>query len=143
MITNKSPNSVESLFLLANEDNAAGVSARNLLSAYRLISYEPSVTLPDTSLKSSVNKPKTKGKSSQAILQVFPNPADDYIVIAYQLEKEGELSIVSQDGRIVYSKMISPGNNQTVVRVDHLISGIYIAKMLEGEKVQSSKFSVK
>lgn len=136
---------VESLFLLANENNAAGTSARNLLSAYRLLSYEPSVTLPDTSLKSSTanNKPKTKGNYLQEKLHVFPNPADNYIVIAYQLEKEGELSIVSQDGRIVHSQMINPGHNQVVVRVNNLASGIYIARMVEGRKIHSTKFSVK
>lgn len=137
--------SVEALFVLANEDNAAGISARNLLSAYRLLSYDPSVTLPDTSLKSSNvnNKPKIKGYNPQEKLHVFPNPADDYIIITYQLEKEGEISIVSQDGRIVYSQIFSPGNNQTVVRVDYLNSGIYIARMFEGKKVYSAKFSVK
>jgi hypothetical protein len=136
---------IEALFELANENNAAGASARNLLSVYRLLSYEPSVTLPDTSLKSSaaINKPKTKGNNTQETLHVFPNPADDYIIIAYKFEKEGELSIVSQDGRIVYSKMFSPGNNQRVVRVDHLTSGIYIARMIEGKKVHSAKFTIK
>lgn len=136
---------VETLLTLATDSNSAGASARDLLSAYRIITYEPSVTLPDTSLKSSlvVNKPKTKGKSSQAMLHVFPNPADDYIVIAYQLEEEGELSILSQDGRIVHSQIINPGHNQVVVRVNYLTSGIYIARILEGKKVHSTKFSVK
>lgn len=133
------------MFKVGHIDNPAGIAARNLLSAYRLLSYEPSVTLPDTSLKSSfvVNKPKTKGKSSQAMLHVFPNPADNYIVIAYQLEKEGELSIVSQDGRIVHSQIINPGQNQVVIRVNYLTSGIYVARMVEGKKVRSTKFTVK
>ncbi len=136
---------IDALFALSNDDNAAGVSARNLLSAYRLISYEPSVTLPDTSLKSSRlnNKPKPKGNLLEETLHVFPNPADDYIVIAYQLEKEGELSIVSQEGRIVYSQSIAPGKNQSIIRVNHLASGIYIARMVEGKHVQNIKFTKK
>lgn len=136
---------IEALLTLATADNSAGASARDLLSAYRIISYEPSVTLPDTSLKSSlvVKKPKTKGKSSQAMLHVFPNPANDFIVIAYRLEKEGDLTIVSQDGRIVHSQIINPGHNQVVVRVNYLTSGIYIARILEEKKVHSTKFSVK
>lgn len=92
---------------------------------------------------SVVNKPKTKGKSSQAMLHVFPNPADEYVVIAYKLDKEGELSIVSQDGRIVHSQIINPGQNQLVIRVNYLTSGIYIARMVEGKKVHSTKFTVK
>jgi len=135
----------EIMFKVGHIDNPAGIAARNLLSAYRLLSYEPSVTLPDTSLKSSfvVNKPKSKGKSSQAMLHVFPNPADEYVVIAYKLDKEGELSIVSQDGRIVHSQIINPGQNQLVIRVNYLTSGIYIARMVEGKKVHSTKFTVK
>ena len=145
MIINKSQISVESLFLLANENNPAGISARNLLAAYRLLNYEPSVTLPDTGLKATpvFNKPEIKGKLSQEMLQVFPNPADDYIVIAYQLGKEGELSIVSQDGRIVYSQSIAPGKNQVIIRINHLASGVYIARMAEGKIAHSAKFTVK
>ncbi len=136
---------IEALLTLAAESNSAGASARDLLSAYRIITYEPSVTLPDTSLKSSlvVNKPKTKGKSSLETLYVFPNPANDFIVIAYRLEKEGDLTIVSQDGRIVHSQIINPGHNQVVIRVNYLTSGIYIARILEGKKVHSTKFSIK
>ncbi|MBW6490777.1 MAG: T9SS type A sorting domain-containing protein [Lentimicrobium sp.] len=136
---------INALFALSNEDNAAGVSARNLLSAYRLIDFEPSVTLPDTGLKATpvINKPKTKGKLSQEALHVFPNPASEYIVIAYKLKKEGELSIVSQDGRIVYSQSISHGKNQVIIRVNHLASGIYIVRIAEGKIVHSAKFTVK
>ncbi|MCO5256072.1 MAG: T9SS type A sorting domain-containing protein [Lentimicrobium sp.] len=135
----------EIMFKVGHIDNTAGLSTRNLLSSYRLISYEPSVTLPDTSLKSSfvVNKPKSKGKSSQAMLHVFPNPANEFIVIAYRLEKEGDLTIVSQDGRIVHTQIINPGQNQVVVRVNYLTSGIYVARMVEGKKVHSTKFTVK
>ncbi|MDY0104575.1 MAG: T9SS type A sorting domain-containing protein [Lentimicrobium sp.] len=137
--------SIDELFALADDDNAAGISARNLLAAYRLLDYEPSVTLPDTGLKATpvFNKPKIQGNLSQEMLQVFPNPADDYIVIAYQLEKEGELSIVSQDGRIVYSQSIAPGKNQVIIRINHLASGVYIARMAEGKIAHSAKFTVK
>lgn len=135
----------EALLTLASNSNSASASARNLLSAYRIITYEPSIALPDTSLKSSfvVSKPKTKGKSSQAMLHVFPNPANEYVVIAYKLDNRGELTIVSQDGRIVHSQIINPGQNQVVVRVNYLTSGIYIARMVEGKKVHSTKFTVK
>jgi len=136
---------IESLLTLAADSSSAGASARDLLSALRIITYEPSFTLPDTSLKSSpvINKPETKGKTTQETLSVFPNPADDYIVIAYQLDKEGELSIISQNGRIVHSQILKPGYSQVVVRVEHLASGTYIATMVKGKKAVSSKFSIK
>ncbi len=126
-------------------NNPAGISARNLLTANRLMSYEAVVPVPDTTLKSlaaEFDKPK-KAKDDKTAIHVFPNPADNYIVIAYQLEKEGELSIVSQDGRIVHSQIINPGQNQVVIRVNYLTSGIYVARMVEGKKVRSTKFTVK
>jgi len=136
---------INALFSLSNEDNAAGVSARNLLFAYRLLSYEPTVTLPDTSLKTSTitNKPKTNGNISREKIQVFPNPANDFIVVAYNMANDSKLSIVSQEGRVVYTQSISAGQNELMVRVNHFASGNYIVSMTEGKMVHSKKFTVK
>lgn len=102
------------------------------------------IQAPDTKLKSApeFDKPK-KAKDDKTAIHVFPNPADEYVVIAYKLDKEGELSIVSQDGRIIHTQIINPGHSQVVVRVNYLTSGIYIARMVEGKKVHSTKFTVK
>jgi hypothetical protein len=101
--------------------------------------------LTDTSLKSSpvVNKPKTKGKSSQAMLHVFPNPANDFIIIEYELVMAGELRIITQDGRICYSQNLNAGKNQLMIRINTFSPGIYIASIAQGKKVLSAKFTVK
>ncbi len=132
------------MFKVGHIDNPAGISTRNLLSAYRLLSYEPSVTLPDTSLKSSTanNKPKTKGKSSQAMLHVFPNPANDFIIIDYELELSGKIEVIAQDGRVCYSVNLNSGNNQILIRLNNFSPGIYIARIAQGKKVLSAKFTV-
>lgn len=136
---------VQSMIKIAIPDNPAGISARNLLTAYRLMEYETFIPVPDTKLKSAttlVAQHKRPGKYFTGI-SIFPNPADDYVVIACQLDKEAELNIVSQDGRIVHTQLIKPGNNQVIVRVNQLPSGTYIAKMVIGKTAVSSKFSIK
>ncbi|MEA5110678.1 MAG: T9SS type A sorting domain-containing protein [Lentimicrobium sp.] len=138
------PISVQPMFKMAGSDNPAGISTRNLLSAYSLLSYEPSVTLPDTSLKSStaINKPKTKGNYLQEKLHVFPNPANDFIIIDYELELYGKLVLIAQDGRVCYSVNLSSGNNQILIRLNYFSPGIYIARIAQGKKVLSAKFTV-
>jgi hypothetical protein len=51
--TTNSQISLKNYFVLANEDNAAGISARNLLIAYRLMNYDAVIPIPDTTLKSA------------------------------------------------------------------------------------------
>jgi hypothetical protein len=124
---------IETLLTLATDISSEGASTHDSLLAYRIITDEPTFTMPDSKLKSSpvINRPITIGNIVEETLQVFPNPADDYIVIAYQLDIEGELSIFSQDGRIVHSKLIKPVYNQMVIRIENLVAGIHITTMVK------------
>jgi len=136
---------VEALFTLANFDIASGVSARNLLSSYRLLEFDPTVSLPDTALKTSrlATDSKSKSKTEKEGLYVFPNPANDFIIIDYALEMDGELRLITQEGRVVYSRNINADKNQILIRLNNFSPGFYIASLTQGRKVLNAKFTVK
>jgi hypothetical protein len=134
---------VEALFTLASSDNPAGVTARNLLFSYRLLEFNPIVSLPDTALKTIRIETASKSKTEKEGLHVFPNPANDFIIIDYELVMVGKLRLISQDGRICYSQNLNAGKNQLMIRLNNFSPGIYIASIAQGRKVLSAKFTVK
>ena len=126
-------------------NNPAGVAARNLLFSYRLVEFNPTVTFPDSAQKSTRLSNNSKSRSNKAIneLQVFPNPANDFIIIDYELVMLGKLRLIAQDGRICYSQNLNAGRNQLMIRLNNFSPGVYIATIVQDKKVISSKFTVK
>lgn len=145
MIINKSQISVESLFLLANENNPAGISARNLLTAYRLMNYEAVIPIPDTTLKSSIASFDIPWKANEdkAGIHVFPNPANDYTIVSYNMEGVSVLELFSQDGRVIRSENLKPGKNQYLLRTVSLTAGVFTIKLSGGKKSLSTKLVIK
>lgn len=134
----------EIMFKVGHIDNPAGISARNLLTAYRLMSYEAVVPVPDTTLKSlaaEFNKPK-KAKDDKAAIHVFPNPASDYTIVSYALEESGMVELLSQDGRVIRSKNLKAGKNQYLLRTGGLPSGVYTVKVSGGKKALTTKLII-
>lgn len=145
MIINKSQISVESMLLLANENNPAGVSARNLLTAYRLMNYEAVTPIPDTTLKSAIASfdNSWKAKENKTDINVFPNPANDYTIVSYNMEGTSVLELFSQDGRVIRSENLKPGKNQYLLRTVSLTAGVYTIKLSGGKKSLSTKLVIK
>lgn len=135
---------LNTLQTLAVNDNPAGISARNLLTAYRLMSYEAVIPVPDTTLKSlaaEFDKPK-KAKDDKTAIHVFPNPASDYTIVSYALEESGMVELLSQDGRLIRSEFLKSGINQYLLRTGGLPSGAYTVKVSGGKKTLTTKLII-
>lgn len=136
---------LNTLLTLAVNDNPSGISARNLLTAYRLMDFEAIIQIPATSLKSVG---VTFDNSKKAIaditgILVFPNPASDYTIVSYALEESGMVELLSQDGRIIRSEYLKPGINQHLLRTGGLPSGVYTIKLSGGKKNLTSRLVIK
>lgn len=137
--------SLNNLYNLALNDNTAGIAARNLLTAYRLLDYEATIPIFDTTLKSAtVSFHSDKATREERIsLKVFPNPATDFTIIDYRIENSGELELVSLDGRVLKSEFLKHGNNQILLRTNSLPAGIYTIRLSGDKKIHVSKFVIK
>lgn len=75
------------------------------------------------------------------LLSVFPNPAQSYIVVNIpQVSGLGNLSIYSQDGKIVYSKAIAENETSCNVNIEGFNSGVYFLIINKGKELSSQKF---
>lgn len=133
----------------AYQSSMAGVYARNILLALNLISYDEPILLPDL-LKSAeaMNEYRnilSKANDAPARLKAQPNPARDYIIVEYELEKEIDALIEVRNlaGLVRYSKSATNQQDQFTIDTRNWKAGFYIATLtLNGRLVESVKFTV-
>ena len=112
--------------------------ARNILTAKGEIVYCEPYIFPDGSLKSSNIRYKTsfeKQKSSR--VKVYPNPARDYIIIEYSLDKEpenGSIELYEATGKAIKTIPINNTHDWLVVALPEIPAGNYLAILKTGMK---------
>ena len=140
------PTQIQQLFAL--ESAPASAYARNVLISIGEIIYEEPILMPDL-LKSSeileeYNKLLAHGPPS--ILEVYPNPAKDYLIIGYILdmtEVSGIVEIMNLKGDIVKTIPITEPVDKLTVLTQNWKSGTYIATMVVNGKIMDSiKFTL-
>jgi len=77
-------------------------------------------------------------------MNVFPNPANEYINVEYtNIEStEVQLSIMDMTGRVIQSQNLNEaiGQQRTQLDINALTSGFYFIQLVAGDTVQSMKF---
>jgi alpha-tubulin suppressor-like RCC1 family protein len=71
---------------------------------------------------------------------VFPNPADELLVITYQLSGNGELTIYNSFGQHVLAKQLS--GNSTTLDISGLAEGVYFMNVYDGAVMHNRKINV-
>ena len=133
----------------ANQNRMAGVYARNILLALDQMEYEEPILLPDL-LKSSeamedYRELLSKADDSPGFIKVKPNPAKDYIIIEYELERETNITIEINDisGNLKYSNNFSNKQDQFTVDTRKWNAGIHIVSLKINHKlIESVKFTI-
>jgi hypothetical protein len=84
-----------------------------------------------------------------ANFNVYPNPATDFITVAYTMDNEfstATLNIIDINGRFITSQKLgnNQGFNQTMIDISgmNLPSGIYVAQVVVGNSAATQRFIV-
>jgi hypothetical protein len=133
-----------------NETNLAATLALNILRQNGLIDYQEPYILPDDELKSSSVQILESGKnnlSSTEILNVYPNPANDYLVCEYQLDNSVEkasISIVqSGSAKAVFSTTLQSNQDALIIDLADFKQGNYIVMLLaDGKSVATVSVNI-
>jgi len=74
------------------------------------------------------------------ILQLYPNPAGDYITVVPDREKDrsGEIEILSPEGRVIFKEQIECKNKVTL-DLSALPNGIYFCRYRAGTTLKTAK----
>jgi hypothetical protein len=142
---------VQLQILLENAPEPVKSFTRNILVANNAIEYhEP--YLYDDGLKSfDVKKNHRMGASTkQVLLEVFPNPAKEYIIVRYKFANElsdaqetAVLEMVTTTGQVIKSLILHEVTGQVIVSTKAFVPGVYIIHIKGlSKKVETAKFTV-
>lgn len=77
---------------------------------------------------------------NQQAINVYPNPANDYLEVSIADRWVEEVSIFNISGQEVYLKPFSQSNEKFKIDISQLQKGIYILKVKTGSGIYSGKF---
>lgn len=146
--------------LLINESHAAqletlierdgffpGAYARDILFAAGFINYEEPINIPEILKSSEAIEDDKHIFGKPEVLNVFPNPANDYIIVDYNTEGHNGivlLSIIDLNGKPVFAEVQNETRNQKVISTINWKSGVYLVTVsVNGSTIRSSKLTVK
>lgn len=106
--------------------------------------YEVLVTNSDGCSGSAlINVNFTDVSTSENIsFQLYPNPANEMILIQANKNVEGIITITDSRGAIVYTQTIVDSENLMEINTSEFADGMYFITLLEGEKITVLKFNV-
>ncbi len=81
--------------------------------------------------------------SGRDLVQIYPNPAVNYVDIAFTAKEQvpGSISVIDAMGRIVKTELIQSvnGNNNCSIDLNHVDKGIYVIQVQLGIEIISAK----
>ncbi len=124
--------SIGSVLSIANKITYAFTKNNNLEQGYFRIKLH-------TGVKTIYSK-VIRLKNTITRMNLYPNPANDYIVINYDDKAIQKLTIFTIDGKVVMEKTV---HNNEVIKVKHLLKGAYVAQLTNTNKeAQFIKFQI-
>lgn len=136
------------LSLYNSNDKLSTAFYRNMLINRGLIEYRepyqfPSLMKSDKIRKNRVETPKV---SLESCLRIYPNPANDYLVLEYLFPEKVEtasIRIMDIFGKVINSFSMSPKSGKRNINVDNLSPGIYLLESLTNDGIKETvKFNI-
>jgi len=133
--------------IVADETDFASVYARNMLLVIDELEYLEPVLLPNSTKSTNAEEAYNEVLNSQApsMLEVFPNPSKDFVIIGYQFDKEtkGMIEIRDISGKPVQSIPFIGMQDQVTVTTRGWTTGVYILSLMVNDKViETTKFTL-
>lgn len=133
--------------LMNNSEGPVSSFASNVLLSRGLINYNEPYILPEEGYKSSKIHHRNLNETQETSqLKVYPNPARDYIIIEYILDREPEnasIFLYDVSGKTILSQSLKATRDFLVVPLTGIPSGNYLCSLRMGNNsVQNVKFII-
>jgi len=109
--------------------------------------YEEPLTLPDQFKSATVEQAYTKLLNSPQpkMLEVYPNPSKDFVILGYQfdMETKGMIEIRDVSGSMIQSIPFKGMQDQLTLTTRSWTPGMYMISLVVNEKViETTKFTL-
>jgi len=133
--------------IVANGTEPVQTYARNVLIANRIMEYNEPIILPDNTKSQDLPKfYKTSKLVQDRYMKIFPNPANHYFIIEYNLRNKFgdnpkiEFSLFSSEGKPILSKFEHKNQDQVLIETRNFEEGTFICSMkVNGKNLCSEK----
>jgi hypothetical protein len=125
--------------ILNENDELAGIYARNMLINSGQLSYIEPVYLPANLKKNpSWNKSNDRSYDKYSFIKVYPNPAGSFFIIEYDLRNFSEpaqIKILDITGREITEFLLKDKQNQRIVDTRAFSEGTYLITLFIDDKL--------
>lgn len=134
--------------ITGSSNNLPSVYARNLLIRLGLLNYAEPVYFPVLLNSGFGGKwPFTEiAYPKESSLDVFPNPANNYFIVEYEIDQSYEQAIIiihDMKGKVVGSYQLTGDQDQLVIPIGALNNGIYMVSMyINNRPVDTKKITI-
>jgi len=136
--------------LMENGSDPIQSLSRNVLIANNLYSYTEPIILPDETKSAQQKTPSKTGKiTTESFMKLFPNPANWFIIVEYNLKDKftagqvGEISVTSFQGQKLINEMITKQQDQVLINTSTLTVGTYLCTLkLSGKVIETQRFII-
>jgi hypothetical protein len=143
-----SPIQIQQLSELEQATAPAAVYARNILIMAGNLAYNEPIQLPDL-LKSAEAEDayiKTLEAKIPSVLELYPNPAAGYFVLAYQFNDiplGANIEIRNTKGELIKAIPVNRQQDQQVINTEAWPTGIYVITLKQkGKVIESIKLTI-
>ncbi|MCF8236074.1 MAG: T9SS type A sorting domain-containing protein [Bacteroidales bacterium] len=126
---------------LSGEPGIPGALAMNALIALDSISYNEPIHFPPNYKSISLNQNIGKDVIGNQRLNLYPNPAKNYITVDYflhedsEVEISGHIHIFDQNGKIIDELYCLKTRDQFVYSTEHIVSGVYYCCLIVNDDI--------
>ena len=142
------PAQLQQLTALQQATAPAATYARNVLVMLHQTEYDEPIQIPDLFKSTSAEEQyeKLRSATAPAVLEVYPNPAKDYVMIKYAADEQNSkrtLEIRNLKGELVKELPMTQAENTATVITRGWNAGTYIISLAaNGKTTESIKFTI-
>jgi hypothetical protein len=80
------------------------------------------------------------GNDARQIVNLYPNPANNYLELIYNLHSNGKLQILDISGKLLFQSELNSNDHETRIDISNFSNGIYFLKITTKDKDETVKF---
>ncbi|NCA86861.1 MAG: T9SS type A sorting domain-containing protein, partial [Clostridia bacterium] len=126
----------------------AATYARNVLVMLHQTEYDEPIQIPDLfkSTSAEVQYRNVLSSTAPSVLEVYPNPAKDYVMIKYAADEQSSkrtLEIRNLKGELIREVPMTQAENTITVITRGWNAGTYVVSLaINGKTTESTKFTI-
>jgi Secretion system C-terminal sorting domain len=80
------------------------------------------------------------GNVARQIVNLYPNPANNYLELMYNLYSNGKLQILDISGKLLFQSELNSNDHEARIDISNFSNGIYFLKITTKDKDETVKF---